>query len=150
MSRDITVTLISTWSWKWGVGHTAGPCGYYKRGRNSGCTSILKYIPIPFSSNSTLGLSLSVPLCLNPHGFNLPLINRSSHWLYTVFHFLGNRYIVRSLKGLIGSVMVKQSSRFGRVCVFCGSSPGNRPSYQLAALQLAKQLVRYNHQPFPP
>ncbi|KAK4778713.1 hypothetical protein SAY86_006241 [Trapa natans] len=39
--------------------------------------------------------------------------------------------------------MVKQTSRFRRVCVFCGSSSGNRPSYQLAALQLAKQLVRY-------
>ncbi|KAK4768694.1 hypothetical protein SAY87_003835 [Trapa incisa] len=40
--------------------------------------------------------------------------------------------------------MVKQTSRFRRVCVFCGSSSGNRPSYQLAALQLAKQLVERN------
>ncbi|CAI0382763.1 unnamed protein product [Linum tenue] len=32
-------------------------------------------------------------------------------------------------------------SRFRRVCVFCGSSPGKNPSYQLAALQLAKELV---------
>ncbi|GMH03255.1 hypothetical protein Nepgr_005094 [Nepenthes gracilis] len=32
-------------------------------------------------------------------------------------------------------------SRFKRVCVFCGSSPGKNPSYQLAALQLANQLV---------
>ncbi|KAK4751368.1 hypothetical protein SAY87_004850 [Trapa incisa] len=40
--------------------------------------------------------------------------------------------------------MVKQTSRFRRVCVFCGSSPGNRPNYQHAALQLAKQLVERN------
>ncbi|CAN0906330.1 Cytokinin riboside 5'-monophosphate phosphoribohydrolase LOG7 [Linum grandiflorum] len=32
-------------------------------------------------------------------------------------------------------------SRFRRVCVFCGSSPGKNPSYQLAALNLAQQLV---------
>lgn len=32
-------------------------------------------------------------------------------------------------------------SRFKRVCVFCGSSPGKSPSYQLAAIQLGKQLV---------
>ncbi|KAK4778689.1 hypothetical protein SAY86_006217 [Trapa natans] len=36
---------------------------------------------------------------------------------------------------------MKPSSRFRRVCVFCGSSPGNKPSYQIAAIQLAKQLV---------
>ncbi|KAH7567149.1 hypothetical protein JRO89_XS07G0023800 [Xanthoceras sorbifolium] len=32
-------------------------------------------------------------------------------------------------------------SRFKRVCVFCGSSPGKSPSYQLAAIQLGQQLV---------
>jgi predicted Rossmann-fold nucleotide-binding protein len=32
-------------------------------------------------------------------------------------------------------------SRFKRICVFCGSSPGKNPSYQLAAIQLGKQLV---------
>jgi predicted Rossmann-fold nucleotide-binding protein len=32
-------------------------------------------------------------------------------------------------------------SRFRRVCVFCGSSPGKKPSYQLAAVQLGQQLV---------
>ncbi|KAL6316469.1 hypothetical protein AAG906_018172 [Vitis piasezkii] len=32
-------------------------------------------------------------------------------------------------------------SRFKRVCVFCGSSRGKNPSYQLAAIQLANQLV---------
>ncbi|KAL4650153.1 hypothetical protein ACB092_01G066200 [Castanea dentata] len=35
-------------------------------------------------------------------------------------------------------------SRFRRVCVFCGSSPGKNPSYQLAAIQLGKHLVERN------
>ncbi|MQL78926.1 hypothetical protein Taro_011372 [Colocasia esculenta] len=35
----------------------------------------------------------------------------------------------------------KPPSRFRRVCVFCGSSPGKKPSYQLAAIQLGKELV---------
>ncbi|KAK2660701.1 hypothetical protein Ddye_007234 [Dipteronia dyeriana] len=35
-------------------------------------------------------------------------------------------------------------SRFKRVCVFCGSSPGKGPSYQLAAVQLGQQLVERN------
>ncbi|OEL25468.1 putative cytokinin riboside 5'-monophosphate phosphoribohydrolase LOGL5 [Dichanthelium oligosanthes] len=33
------------------------------------------------------------------------------------------------------------SSRFRRVCVFCGSSPGKKAAYQLAAVQLGHQLV---------
>ncbi|XP_027094233.1 cytokinin riboside 5'-monophosphate phosphoribohydrolase LOG1-like [Coffea eugenioides] len=37
-----------------------------------------------------------------------------------------------------------KASRFKRVCVFCGSSPGKNPSYQLAAIQLANQLVERN------
>ncbi|KAJ1389933.1 LOG family, partial [Sesbania bispinosa] len=35
-------------------------------------------------------------------------------------------------------------SRFRRICVFCGTSPGKNPSYQLAAIQLGKQLVERN------
>ncbi|KAF9620802.1 hypothetical protein IFM89_014739 [Coptis chinensis] len=35
-------------------------------------------------------------------------------------------------------------SRFKRVCVFCGSSPGKKPTYQLAAIQLGNQLVERN------
>ncbi|KAF8643967.1 hypothetical protein HU200_066606 [Digitaria exilis] len=35
----------------------------------------------------------------------------------------------------------KSSSRFRRVCVFCGSSPGKKAAYQLAAVQLGHQLV---------
>ncbi|KAL6527443.1 Cytokinin riboside 5'-monophosphate phosphoribohydrolase log1 [Orobanche gracilis] len=34
-----------------------------------------------------------------------------------------------------------KGSRFKRICVFCGSSHGKNPSYQLAAVQLGKQLV---------
>ncbi|PAN43927.1 hypothetical protein PAHAL_9G003800 [Panicum hallii] len=33
------------------------------------------------------------------------------------------------------------SSRFRRVCVFCGSSPGKKAAYQLAAVQLGRHLV---------
>ncbi|WJX09215.1 Cytokinin riboside 5'-monophosphate phosphoribohydrolase log1 [Trifolium repens] len=36
------------------------------------------------------------------------------------------------------------SSRFKRICVFCGTSPGKNPSYQHAAIQLAKQMVERN------
>ncbi|KAK4481435.1 hypothetical protein RD792_012327 [Penstemon davidsonii] len=39
--------------------------------------------------------------------------------------------------------IIKQS-RFKRICVFCGSSPGKNPSYHLAAIQLGKQLVERN------
>ncbi|MED6184415.1 Cytokinin riboside 5'-monophosphate phosphoribohydrolase log1 [Stylosanthes scabra] len=39
---------------------------------------------------------------------------------------------------------MKSSSRFKRVCVFCGTSPGKNPSYQIAAIQLGKQLVERN------
>ncbi|GER26598.1 cytokinin riboside 5'-monophosphatephosphoribohydrolase [Striga asiatica] len=37
-----------------------------------------------------------------------------------------------------------KASRFKRICVFCGSSPGKNPSYQLAAIQLGNQLVERN------
>ncbi|XP_014503723.1 cytokinin riboside 5'-monophosphate phosphoribohydrolase LOG3 [Vigna radiata var. radiata] len=37
--------------------------------------------------------------------------------------------------------LIKMKSRFTRICVFCGTSPGKNPSYQLAAVQLGKQLV---------
>ncbi|RWW19653.1 hypothetical protein BHE74_00058481 [Ensete ventricosum] len=36
------------------------------------------------------------------------------------------------------------TSRFRRVCVFCGSSPGKKASYQLAAIQLGHELVQRN------
>lgn len=44
-----------------------------------------------------------------------------------------------------GGDEVKQkqsSSRFRRVCVFCGSSPGNKSSYKEAAIELGKELVK--------
>ncbi|XP_027941946.1 cytokinin riboside 5'-monophosphate phosphoribohydrolase LOG3-like isoform X1 [Vigna unguiculata] len=40
--------------------------------------------------------------------------------------------------------LIKMKSRFTRICVFCGTSPGKNPSYQLAAVQLGKQLVEKN------
>lgn len=35
----------------------------------------------------------------------------------------------------------KKAARIKRVCVFCGSTSGNRNSYSDAALQLAQELV---------
>ncbi|KAL1813209.1 hypothetical protein DCAR_0625507 [Daucus carota subsp. sativus] len=37
-----------------------------------------------------------------------------------------------------------QQSKFGRICVFCGSSQGKKTSYQDAAIQLAQELVSRN------
>uniref|UniRef100_A0A453J070 Uncharacterized protein n=1 Tax=Aegilops tauschii subsp. strangulata TaxID=200361 RepID=A0A453J070_AEGTS len=49
---------------------------------------------------------------------------------------------------------MRQASRFKRMCVFCGSSQGNKSSYHDAAIDLANQLVRTpTHQlmhPSPP
>ncbi|XP_020085094.1 cytokinin riboside 5'-monophosphate phosphoribohydrolase LOG1-like [Ananas comosus] len=42
------------------------------------------------------------------------------------------------------SVAAAASSRFKRICVFCGSSSGNKPSYQIAATQLGHELVERN------
>ncbi|AQK44914.1 Cytokinin riboside 5'-monophosphate phosphoribohydrolase LOG3 [Zea mays] len=35
-------------------------------------------------------------------------------------------------------------SRFGRICVFCGSSQGKKKSYQDAAVELGEELVSRN------
>ncbi|XP_068661939.1 cytokinin riboside 5'-monophosphate phosphoribohydrolase LOG7-like [Aristolochia californica] len=37
--------------------------------------------------------------------------------------------------------MEERKSRFKRICVFCGSSPGKKSSYQEAAVQLGNELV---------
>lgn len=37
--------------------------------------------------------------------------------------------------------MEETKSRFKRICVFCGSSTGKKPSYQEAALDLGRELV---------
>ncbi|XP_078166726.1 cytokinin riboside 5'-monophosphate phosphoribohydrolase LOG1-like [Carex rostrata] len=38
----------------------------------------------------------------------------------------------------------RSTSRFRRVCVFCGSSSGKKPTYQTAAIQLGHELVERN------
>lgn len=43
-----------------------------------------------------------------------------------------------------GGGTVVKSSRFKRICVFCGSSPGKNPNYRHAAIQLGNQLVERN------
>jgi len=40
-----------------------------------------------------------------------------------------------------GGTQVSGSSRFRRVCVFCGSSSGKRSSYRDAAVELGRELV---------
>lgn len=37
--------------------------------------------------------------------------------------------------------MEMKVSKFKRICVFCGSSPGNKTSYKDAAIELGKELV---------
>ncbi|OIV99326.1 hypothetical protein TanjilG_17136 [Lupinus angustifolius] len=37
-----------------------------------------------------------------------------------------------------------KESRFKRICVFCGSSPGNKTTYKDAAIELGKELVSRN------
>lgn len=34
-----------------------------------------------------------------------------------------------------------KESKFKRICVFCGSSPGNKSSYKDAAIELGNELV---------
>lgn len=34
-----------------------------------------------------------------------------------------------------------KQSKFGRICVFCGSSQGKKTSYQQSAIELGKELV---------
>ncbi|CAO2817752.1 unnamed protein product [Amaranthus hypochondriacus] len=48
----------------------------------------------------------------------------------------------QTLKGMKKSST--RPSKFKRICVFCGSSPGKNPNYQLAAIQLANQLIERN------
>ncbi|XP_065867272.1 cytokinin riboside 5'-monophosphate phosphoribohydrolase LOG1 [Euphorbia lathyris] len=40
--------------------------------------------------------------------------------------------------------MEDKQSKFKRICVFCGSSPGNKTTYKDAAIQLGNELVRRN------
>jgi hypothetical protein len=39
----------------------------------------------------------------------------------------------------------ERRSRFRRICVYCGSAKGKKPSYQDAAIDLGNQLVISNH-----
>ncbi|KAK8683605.1 hypothetical protein V6N13_039659 [Hibiscus sabdariffa] len=40
--------------------------------------------------------------------------------------------------------MEGEQSKFNRICVFCGSSPGKKSSYREAALELGRELVSRN------
>jgi hypothetical protein len=47
--------------------------------------------------------------------------------------------------GLNGVGGGERRSRFHRICVYCGSAKGRKPSYQDAAVELGKELVRVRH-----
>jgi cytokinin riboside 5'-monophosphate phosphoribohydrolase len=40
------------------------------------------------------------------------------------------------------AAQVDRRSRFRRICVYCGSAKGRKPSYQDAAVELGRELVR--------
>jgi len=44
-----------------------------------------------------------------------------------------------------------KQSKFKRICVFCGSSPGNKTTYKDAAIELGRELVSKcpSHSPIP-
>ena len=44
----------------------------------------------------------------------------------------------------------ERRSRFQRICVYCGSAKGRKPSYQDAAVELGKELVRHAAPPPSP
>ena len=44
----------------------------------------------------------------------------------------------------------ERRSRFQRICVYCGSAKGRKPSYQDAAVELGKELVRGRASSAPP
>jgi hypothetical protein len=44
----------------------------------------------------------------------------------------------------------ERRSRFQRICVYCGSAKGRKPSYQDAAVELGKELVRASPETGPP
>lgn len=46
-----------------------------------------------------------------------------------------------SESSLLFSIMEETKSKFKRICVYCGSSSGNKPTYQEAAVELGKELV---------
>lgn len=109
-----------------------------------------------------------VPRGLYKHTNTLPTIQK---WLVTTIFLLFSSLCVtnrgknsakyREGEREIGREMERDGemkhSRFSRICVFCGSSQGNKSSYQDAAIQLAQEMVFYyfplffknkNKQPF--
>lgn len=49
--------------------------------------------------------------------------------------------IIKEGEAVVEAMALLQS-RFRRICVFCGSSQGKKKSYQDAAVELVKELVR--------
>jgi biotin synthase-like enzyme len=54
---------------------------------------------------------------------------------------LNTKSTIRTKKMDTRSVVEIKHSKFKRICVFCGSSPGKKTTYQDAAIQLGNELV---------
>lgn len=48
---------------------------------------------------------------------------------------------VKEMKCIDQEEEEEKSSRFRRICVYCGSAKGRKSSYQEAAIELGKELV---------
>ncbi|KAG6489668.1 hypothetical protein ZIOFF_050944 [Zingiber officinale] len=79
-------------------------------------------------------------------GISLRLATVAEHWICVSFFDIE---LLDSMEGAksVGSVeeaaatTAEKRSRFRRICVFCGSQCGKKPSYQEAAIELGKELV---------
>ncbi|KAG6492822.1 hypothetical protein ZIOFF_047789 [Zingiber officinale] len=78
-------------------------------------------------------------------GISLRLATVAEHWICVSFFDIE---LLDSMEGAksVGSVeeaaatTAEKRSRFRRICVFCGSQCGKKPSYQEAAIELGKEL----------
>ncbi|KAJ0020898.1 hypothetical protein Pint_32147 [Pistacia integerrima] len=79
-----------------------------------------------------------------------PLSNLSQLWWVTLNTERNRVYLLSSLEIEIEMEMEMEiemkmkQSKFNRICVFCGSSPGKKSSYKDAAIELGKELVARN------
>lgn len=78
-------------------------------------------------------------------GISLRLATLPEHWICVSFFDIEVLDSMEGAKsvGLVAEVATttEKRSRFRRICVFCGSQCGKKPSYQEAAIELGKELV---------
>ncbi|KAL2332028.1 hypothetical protein Fmac_019609 [Flemingia macrophylla] len=59
-------------------------------------------------------------------------------------HFVRCGTYIEPVRGKMEKDTETKQSKFKRICVFCGSSPGNKASYKDAAIDLGRELVSRN------